>query len=52
MIYTCEHCDFMFKHRIGEECPRCGERATEEKENVKSGTFQSPDKSLDQGEVK
>jgi rubrerythrin len=51
MIYTCKFCGFIFRHCPGQACPRCGEH--EEKViSVKSGTFQSPDKSLDQGEVK
>lgn len=53
MIYVCEFCDFMFKHRVGEACPRCGEIATEEKkERVESKSRQKQDKPFDQGDSK
>ena len=49
VIYTCKFCGFIFIHRPGQACPRCGEH---EEKDVKPGASQSPDKSLDQGEVK
>ena len=52
MIYTCKFCGFIFRHCPGQACPRCGAYEADDEKDVKPGASQSPDKSLDQGEVK
>jgi len=54
MIYMCKHCGLIFKLLLQDEndCPRCGAYEADDEKDVKPGASQSPDKSLDQGEVK